>query len=152
MNVFFCFKWCSPILTLVLLTDILCAYCVEEGWYIYCIKRGAVNAVKSKPILMTICWRFMPLLNSLKLRPMNSLWRLTDIYTAASSIYPLCAATCQDIACVRNCCLRGARRWSLKTLWRLQCGIAVTRIFSRIQLWGGKMLCILHWNYSLGNT
>ena len=72
---FFCFKWCSPILTLVLLTDILCAYCIEEGWYIYCIEHGAMNAVKSKPFLMTICWRFMPLLNSLKLRPTNSLWR-----------------------------------------------------------------------------
>ena len=58
-----------------MLTDILCAYCVEEGWYIYCIEHGAMNAVKSKPILMTICWRFMPLLNSLKLWPTNSLWR-----------------------------------------------------------------------------
>jgi len=61
----------------------MCEICFE----IFCVWLGVAttqeeisifkdeNLWKSKPILMTICWRFMPLLNSLKLRPTNSLWR-----------------------------------------------------------------------------
>ena len=83
----------------------MCKICFE----IFCVWLGVAttqeeisifkdeNLWKSKPILMTICWRFMPLLNSLKLRPTNSFDICIDICVEGWYIYCLeCGLICGD--------------------------------------------------------